>query len=201
MVWSFWRYFWRYFLQFIFSSFAKGLGLRFVIVSILFWLWELSLPVRGAWERGSSWGSSYTERERRHPKNNPPKTKFVAFSHFMRPLSFSHDKRRAARGRRRVGERGRAAAIAGQPGQGRRGLPLRSPPLRRFGGAFPAGGSGGSVPAPRGSPGAICKHLAGDGRPAGGRRQPPLRACCRAALSASAAAALILNSWAKNAVF
>lgn len=127
MVWSSWQYFWRYFSQFIFSSFAKGLGLRFVIVSILFWLWELSLPVRGAWERGSSWGSSYTERERRHPKNNPPKTKFVAFSHFTRPLSFSHDKCRVARGCRRVGERGRAAASAGQPGQGRRGSRCSGP--------------------------------------------------------------------------
>lgn len=86
-----------------------------MIVSILFWLWELSLPVRGAWERGSSWGSSYTERERRHPKNNPPKKKFVAFLHFIRPLSFSHDKRRVACGCRRVGERRRAAASAGQP--------------------------------------------------------------------------------------
>lgn len=86
-----------------------------MIVSILFWLWELSLPVRGAWERGSSWGSSCTERERRHPKNNPPKTKFVAFSHFIRPLSFSHDKRRAACGCRRLGERGRRAP--GNPGR------------------------------------------------------------------------------------
>lgn len=140
MVWSSWRYFWRYFLQFIFSSFAKGLGLRFVIVSILFWVWELSLPVRGAWERGSSWGSCYTERERRHPKNNPPKKKFVAFSHFIRPLSFSHDKRRVACGCRRVGERRRAAASAGQPRGGPAGAaaPLSSAPQfwRRFSGGW-----------------------------------------------------------------
>lgn len=172
-----------------------------MIVSILFWLWELSLPVRGAWERGSSWGSTYTERERRHPKNNPPKRKFVAFSHFTRPLPFSHDKRRAARGAGGSGSAGGRRRAPGSPGRAGGGCRSALPRSAASEEVFPEGGSGGSPPAPRASPGGICKHLAGDGRPAGGRRQPPLRACCRAARSASAAAALILNSWAKKAGF
>lgn len=128
MVWSSWQYFWRYFSQFIFSSFAKGLGLRFVIVSILFWLRELSLPVRGAWERGSSWGSTYTERERRHPKNNPPKKQSLSLSRTLRgPFPFRTTKAalpavaagRGAGGRRRApGEPGGGSAPPG---------PLRAP--------------------------------------------------------------------------
>lgn len=175
MVWSSWQYFRRYFLQFIFSSFAKGLGLRFVIVSILFWLWELSLPVRGAWERGCSWGSSYTERERRHPKNNPPKNKVCRFLALYRaPFLFARRTPRRPR-LRRLGQRGRAAP--GSPGS-LAGAAAPSGPLRALRAGSAAGGSAGSVPAPRCLPGRICKHLAGDGWPAGGRRQPPCLLPC-----------------------
>lgn len=83
------------FRNLFFPSFAKGLGLHFVIVSILFWGWEMSLPVRGAWERGS-FGEAVTQAETDGTRKtqHPPKifiyikkTKLVALSHFSRTFS------------------------------------------------------------------------------------------------------------------
>lgn len=167
-----------------------------MIVSILFWLWELSLPVRGAWERGSSWGTTYTEKRKDGTRKTNPRKQSLLLSRTL-PGPFPLGTIKAVLPA--VGA-GRGAGAGGlRAARGRAAAPPA--PLRTFPGGFPAGGSGGWVPAPRCWPGGICKHSAGDGRPAGGRRQPALRACCRAARSPSAAAALVLNSWAKKAVF
>lgn len=174
-----------------------------MIVSILFWVWEMSLPVRGAWERGG-FGEAVAQKEKdgtqkpATPPKKKRKKKLVAFSHLIRTLPFLYGKRRFACGCRWEGERGRAAARAGQPGGGCSSAPTLSA-VRE--GGFHRVAATGRAPAPRGLPGAICKHFAGDGRPAGGGDSRLSALAGGAAGWASAAAASLLNSWVKNAVF
>lgn len=151
MVWSFWPFFRRYFSQFIFSSFAKGLGLHFVIVSILFWVWEMSLPVRGAWERGG-FGEAVTLKEKDCTQKNqspPQKKKFVALSHFIWALCpFLYDKYRFACGSWRFGKRWRAATSAGWFGGGPAGAASLLSPVPQFRRRFSPGGRGWSGASP-----------------------------------------------------